>query len=61
MYGVPEGNIRGIPSGFKGFQARQNQKSMVLTQRNTDGVHMEGGSFLGTSSVDGDVGQIVKW
>lgn len=60
-YGVPEGNIRGIPFGFKGFQDPKLQKHVLLTRRNTDAIHMEGGSMLGTSSVEGNVGTIVKW
>ncbi len=61
VYGVPETNIRGIPFGFKGFESRQYQKCMQLTPRNIDAIHMEGGSFLGTSSADADVATIVKW
>lgn len=33
---------------------------MTLTRHNTDAIHMEGGSFLGISSVDADVDEIVK-
>ena len=61
MYGVPECNIRGIPYGFKGFQERRYQKPVEVTKGNTDAIHLEGGSFLGTCSDQGDVGQIVKW
>ena len=61
VYGVPECNIRGIPYGFKGFQERRYQKPVELTKGNTDAIHLEGGSFLGTCSDPGDVGQIVKW
>ncbi|GAB4820285.1 hypothetical protein N2152v2_007331 [Parachlorella kessleri] len=61
VYGVPECNIRGIPYGFKGFQERRYQKPVELSKANTDAIHLEGGSFLGTCSDQGDVGQIVKW
>lgn len=58
-YGVPEGNILGIRYGFKGFYDR-TQKPITLTKRSVEGIHLEGGTILGTSRGGADLKKIVK-
>lgn len=58
-YGVPEGNILGIRYGFKGFYDRV-ARPVVLTKRNVEGIHLEGGTILGTSRGGADIQKIVK-
>jgi 6-phosphofructokinase 1 len=58
-YGVPAGNILGIRYGFKGFYDRKH-RPVVLTKRNVEGIHLEGGTILGTSRGGADVAAIVK-
>eukprot|EP01023_Acetabularia_acetabulum_P008938 TRINITY_DN1393_c0_g2_i1.p1 TRINITY_DN1393_c0_g2~~TRINITY_DN1393_c0_g2_i1.p1 ORF type:complete len:553 (-),score=93.04 TRINITY_DN1393_c0_g2_i1:301-1959(-) len=58
-YGVPNGNIWGIRYGFQGFYD-QRDKPIVLNKSNTDGIHLEGGTILGTSRGGSDIKQIVK-
>ncbi|GAB4815012.1 hypothetical protein N2152v2_002058 [Parachlorella kessleri] len=58
-YGVPEGNILGIRYGFKGFYDRE-YKPVVLTKKSVEGIHLEGGTMLGTSRGGADIKQIVK-
>jgi hypothetical protein len=40
-YGVPEGNVLGIKYGVRGF-LQKDCKPVVLTQQNTDGIHLNG-------------------
>ena len=47
-YGVPDGNILGIRYGFKGFYDKK-AKPVVLTPQSVDGIHLDGGTVLGTS------------
>ena len=58
-YGVPEGNILGIRYGFKGFYDK-SAKPIVLTKHNVEGIHLEGGTILGTSRGGADIQKIVK-
>lgn len=58
-YGVPEGNILGIRFGFKGFYDRTH-KPITLTKRSVEGIHLEGGTILGTSRGGADLKKIVK-
>lgn len=58
-YGVPEGNVLGIRYGFKGFYDRKH-KPIVLTKRSVEGIHLEGGTILGTSRGGADLKKIVK-
>eukprot|EP01024_Parvocaulis_polyphysoides_P035722 TRINITY_DN3172_c0_g1_i2.p1 TRINITY_DN3172_c0_g1~~TRINITY_DN3172_c0_g1_i2.p1 ORF type:complete len:555 (-),score=96.10 TRINITY_DN3172_c0_g1_i2:219-1883(-) len=58
-YGVPDGNIWGIRYGFQGFY-NQTDKPIVLNRENVDGIHLEGGTILGTSRGGADIKQIVK-
>ena len=53
-YGVPEGNILGIKYGFKGFY-NKDSKPIVLTRRSVEGIHLEGGTMLGTSRGGADM------
>lgn len=60
-YGVPEGNVIGIRYGFEGFYDK-HAKPIMLTKRGVEGIHLEGGSFLGTSrrASGADLHKIVK-
>eukprot|EP01025_Chloroclados_australasicus_P014485 TRINITY_DN16794_c0_g1_i20.p1 TRINITY_DN16794_c0_g1~~TRINITY_DN16794_c0_g1_i20.p1 ORF type:complete len:478 (-),score=75.03 TRINITY_DN16794_c0_g1_i20:535-1839(-) len=58
-YGVPDGNIWGIRYGFQGFYS-QRDKPIVLNKNNVDGIHLEGGTILGTSRGGADIKAIVK-
>ena len=58
-YGVPSGNILGIRYGFKGFYDKAS-KPLVLTKESVDGIHLEGGTILGTSRGGADIRKIVK-
>jgi 6-phosphofructokinase 1 len=58
-YGVREGNILGIQYGFRGFYDR-HKKPIVLTRKNVEGIHLEGGTILGTSRGGADMNKIVK-
>ena len=40
-YGVPEGNVLGIKYGVRGF-LQKDCKPIVLTDQNTDGIHLNG-------------------
>lgn len=53
-YGVPEGNILGIQYGFKGVYDK-NRRPVVLTKKNVEGIHLEGGTILGTSRGGADI------
>ncbi|KAI3432447.1 hypothetical protein D9Q98_003998 [Chlorella vulgaris] len=58
-YGVPEGNIVGIRYGFRGFYDRKT-KPIMLTKKSVEGIHLEGGTILGTSRGGADLREIVK-
>lgn len=58
-YGVVDGNILGIRFGFKGFYDKEH-KPVVLTKQSVDGIHLEGGTILGTSRGGADITKIVK-
>ena len=62
-YGVPEGKIRGIQFGFKGFtEAPLSPRGPIkLSRRSTDEIHLEGGTVLGTSRARPHLKDIVKW
>lgn len=47
-YGVPEANILGIRYGLRGFYER-DAKPVTLTRAKVDGIHLRGGTMLGTS------------
>lgn len=58
-YGVPEGQVLGIKYGFKGFYSK-TVRPVPMTRRSVEGVHLEGGTMLGTSRGGADMRQIVK-
>ena len=58
-YGVQEGNILGIRYGFRGFYDKKT-KPIVLTKPSVEGIHLEGGTILGTSRGGADIKRIVK-
>eukprot|EP00879_Flechtneria_rotunda_P018950 GHRR01019893.1.p1 GENE.GHRR01019893.1~~GHRR01019893.1.p1 ORF type:complete len:596 (+),score=208.92 GHRR01019893.1:424-2211(+) len=47
-YGVPEDQVLGIRYGTRGFTAK-DAKPVVLTRPKIDGIHLTGGTILGTS------------
>eukprot|EP01026_Neomeris_dumetosa_P049004 TRINITY_DN42536_c1_g2_i1.p1 TRINITY_DN42536_c1_g2~~TRINITY_DN42536_c1_g2_i1.p1 ORF type:complete len:564 (+),score=76.93 TRINITY_DN42536_c1_g2_i1:46-1692(+) len=59
QYGVPQGNIWGIRYGFQGFYDK-SYKPIVLTKDIVDGIHLQGGTILGTSRGGADIHEIVK-
>lgn len=62
QHGVPEGNIIGIRYGYAGF-FEHRARPVVLTSRSTDGIHLKGGSILGTTKFNSspkDTEEIVK-
>ncbi|CAG9462410.1 unnamed protein product [Pedinophyceae sp. YPF-701] len=58
-YGVPSENILGIRYGFSGFYD-QKFKPIPLSTRMLDGIHLQGGTILGTSRGKGDMAEIIK-
>jgi len=58
-YGVPEDNILGIRYGLRGFYER-DAKPITLTRSLVDGIHLKGGTMLGTSRGGANVKEIVK-
>jgi 6-phosphofructokinase 1 len=58
-YGVPEGNILGIQYGFRGFYDKE-KPPVTLTKRNVEGIHLEGGTILGTSRGGANLAKIVR-
>ena len=58
-YGVPDGNIIGIQYGFRGFYDKK-KRPVVLTRQNVEGIHLEGGTILGTSRGGADISKIVR-
>eukprot|EP01025_Chloroclados_australasicus_P013305 TRINITY_DN16286_c0_g1_i1.p1 TRINITY_DN16286_c0_g1~~TRINITY_DN16286_c0_g1_i1.p1 ORF type:complete len:540 (+),score=59.24 TRINITY_DN16286_c0_g1_i1:180-1799(+) len=58
-YGVPEENILGIRYGLRGFYSNTH-KPVVLSRKYVEGIHLKGGTLLGTSRGGADIQQIVK-
>ncbi|KAG2500191.1 hypothetical protein HYH03_001771 [Edaphochlamys debaryana] len=58
-YGVPEDNILGIRYGLRGFYER-DAKPINLTRRYVEGIHLKGGTMLGTSRGGANVKEIVR-
>nr|AIN35079.1 phosphofructokinase [Dunaliella tertiolecta] len=58
-YGVPEDNILGIKYGLRGFYER-DEKPITLTSEMVDGVHLKGGTMLGTSRGGANIKEIVR-
>ncbi|KAG2435483.1 hypothetical protein HYH02_011778 [Chlamydomonas schloesseri] len=58
-YGVPEDNILGIRYGLRGFYER-DAKPITLTRKYVDGIHLKGGTMLGTSRGGANVKEIVR-
>lgn len=58
-YGVPEDQILGIKYGLRGFYDRE-AKPVSLNRQLVDGIHLRGGTLLGTSRGGADVADIVK-
>lgn len=56
-YGVTR--ILGIKYGFEGLVAKYNHPVLELTPQMVSNIHLSGGSFLGSSRGNQDVGQIV--
>ncbi|KAK9864571.1 hypothetical protein WJX84_002552 [Apatococcus fuscideae] len=58
-YGVPDDRIYGIRYGLRGFVHRDS-KPMNLHRSLVDGIHLSGGTMLGTSRGGADIKSIVK-
>mmetsp|Transcript_25298 Transcript_25298/g.60182 ORF Transcript_25298/g.60182 Transcript_25298/m.60182 type:complete len:455 (-) Transcript_25298:517-1881(-) len=58
-YGVKEGNILGVRYGYRGFYDPEFPP-IVLTRENVEGLHLQGGTMLGTSRGGADIKEIVK-
>lgn len=58
-YGVPEDNVLGIKYGLRGFYERSD-KPITLTPKLVNGIHLRGGTMLGTSRGGANVKEIVK-
>ncbi|KAG1663293.1 hypothetical protein FOA52_006334 [Chlamydomonas sp. UWO 241] len=58
-YGVPEDNVLGIKYGLRGFYERSD-KPITLTPKLVNGIHLKGGTMLGTSRGGANVSEIVK-
>ncbi|KAI8470369.1 MAG: phosphofructokinase family protein [Monoraphidium minutum] len=58
-YGVPEDQIIGIRYGLRGFYDR-DAKPVTLTRRAVDGIHLKGGTVLGTSRGGANIQEIVR-
>ncbi|CAK0785553.1 hypothetical protein CVIRNUC_008763 [Coccomyxa viridis] len=58
-YGVPEDQIYGIRYGLRGFYSR-DAKPMELNAQAVEGIHLQGGTLLGTSRGGADIQEIVK-
>ena len=57
-YGVPQEQIFGIRYGLKGFYAK-HKKPVTMNSAFVDGVHLKGGTILGTSRGGADIEKIV--
>jgi 6-phosphofructokinase len=53
-YGVPDSNILGIRYGFKGFYEKEF-RPIPLSKAYVDGIHLQGGTILGTSRGGADI------
>jgi len=58
-YGVPEDQILGIRYGLRGFYERED-KPITLTRKYVDGIHLKGGTILGTSRGGANIKEIVR-
>ncbi|KAI8467582.1 MAG: phosphofructokinase family protein [Monoraphidium minutum] len=58
-YGVPEDQIIGIKYGLRGFYDKDS-KPVTLTRRVVDGIHLKGGTMLGTSRGGANIEEIVR-
>nr|WHU05653.1 6-phosphofructokinase 1 [Chromochloris zofingiensis] len=58
-YGVPEDQILGIRYGLRGFYERDD-KPVTLTRKSVDGIHLKGGTILGTSRGGASIQEIVR-
>lgn len=58
-YGVPEDQILGIRYGLRGFYER-DAKPIPMSRALVDGIHLRGGTMLGTSRGGANVQEIVK-
>lgn len=58
-YGVPEDQILGIRYGLRGFYERED-KPITLTRDTVDGIHLKGGTMLGTSRGGANIKEIVR-
>lgn len=56
-YGVPEEQILGIRFGLKGFYSK-TRKPVVMDRAFVDGIHLKGGTVLGTSRGGADIKKI---
>lgn len=58
-YGVPDDQIYGIRYGLRGFYDRSS-KPILLSPAVVDGIHLKGGTILGTSRGGADLKQIAN-
>jgi len=58
-YGVPDERILGVRYGLRGFTDRSSPP-VPLDRRAVDGIHLRGGTILGTSRGNADVPEIVS-
>ena len=58
-YGVPAGQVYGVRYGLRGFYAR-GAKPIELSPDRVQGIHLDGGTILGTSRGGADVPEIVR-
>jgi 6-phosphofructokinase 1 len=58
-YGVPAGQVYGVRYGLRGFYAR-GAKPVDLTPDRVQGIHLDGGTILGTSRGGADIPEIVR-
>ncbi|KIZ06381.1 hypothetical protein MNEG_1568 [Monoraphidium neglectum] len=58
-YGVPEDQIIGIRYGLAGFY-NKGAKPVTLTRQTVDGIHLKGGTMLGTSRGGANIEEIVR-
>jgi len=57
-YGVKEGNVLGVPNGFRGFY-EEGSGLRVLTPKAVSAIHLEGGTVLGSSRGGFDLERIL--
>ena len=57
-YGVQE--VLGFRWGYQGLDPKQGEKPLVMTHSMVDGIHLQGGSMLGTSRGPVDVRRAVE-